>query len=63
MRHHAVVLGDIGSKKIYIDVTVEVAVDRFLKRDDGIEYRSGFRPQIDEFDFDDEFGVYDAWPL
>jgi hypothetical protein len=60
MSHTVVVIGNIGSKCVYLDVPVEEAVERFKRS----ELR-GFNEydNVVAFTIEDEFRAYDAWPL
>lgn len=60
-KHHLVVVGSIGSKRAYLDVPREEAVRRFTASEDGSWLTAAeIQDRIWEFDFDDEFWVYDA---
>ena len=51
-----VVIGIIGLKRCYLNVSREDAVRRY-------EAAEGQKAEhVQEFEFTDEFGAYDAWP-
>ena len=55
--NHLIVIGYIGTKRCYLNMSLEEARARYVKTE-------GEEPEprlIDEFDFEDEFGAYDAW--
>ena len=58
-QNHIVLVGGIGQKRAYLNVTREEAVRRYREED-----REGLFSASDvvEFDFEDEFWVYDAGP-
>lgn len=54
------VLGFMGVRTAYLNVSAEEAKARFLAANP--EYGDGHLP-MDSFEFTDEFGVYEAWAL
>jgi hypothetical protein len=58
-KHHLVVIGCTGIRRCYLDVPLEEATRRFLASEERTALDSS--DYVDEFDFDDEFGCYDAW--
>lgn len=61
VKHHLIVIGSTGQRLAFLDVPKDEAVDRYVKWCLEVEF---IHPQpllVNEFDFDDEFGVYDAW--
>ena len=58
MKHHLILIGYISIKKAYLDISRDEAVRRFIASEDEEPEESN----IKEFDFEDEFNVYDAWP-
>ncbi len=60
MKHTLVVIGKIGNRRCYLDVSRDEAVRRFCASEEvDIEDIGGYR--IREFAFDDEFAAYDAY--
>lgn len=57
MRHTLIVIGWIGDKRAYLDVTREEAIRRFTESEEVAPKDD----EIGEFTFTDEFNVYDAW--
>lgn len=60
MTNRLVVIGLISEKRAYLNVPRNVALDRFLK-DTGYSVADIMDAHLDEFEFEDEFRVYDAW--
>ena len=56
MKNHLVVIGWMGAKKAYLNVSREEALRRYVETEGEIDGE-----HIAEFDFDDQFCVYDAW--
>lgn len=54
-----VTVGYLGCKRAYLNVSREEAVRRYCAAD-GVERLTEVE-YVEEFTFDDEFGVYDAW--
>ena len=56
-----IVRGWLGCKKCYLNISREEAIERY-KRDDGTseEEFSAIEEDIEEFQFEDEFGAYDV---
>ena len=59
MKHHAITIGATGDKRIYIDVPLDVAKARY-QRDVKMLFGTVENQPVYEFDFEDEFCVYDA---
>ena len=57
MPNHLIIIGFPGTKRAYLNVPIDEAVRRYTASE-GQAPETGW---IDEFDFDDEFTVYDAW--
>lgn len=67
-KNRLVVIGWLGVKRCYLNMTTEEAVERHLAYEarsgyDSIEeLRERFDPSlVTEFEFDDQFGAYDAY--
>lgn len=61
MTNRLVVIGWMGVKRAYLNVPKEEAIARY-KRSDGIEESDELECDVFEFEFEDEFSVYDAGP-
>lgn len=70
MKNRLVVIGTTGIKKAYLNVPRAVAIERFLAEDEIMtgpsdvntdDYRFYISRSVKEFEFNDCFGVYDAW--
>lgn len=61
MPHKLIVIGWLGVKHAYLDTSLENAKARYLKEHDSLPTPE--EDHITEFEFDDEFCVYDAWSL
>lgn len=62
MSNNLVLIGWLGCRVAYLNISKEEAIKRFLKTDkDTTETELIDNDQIDEFKFDDEFNCYDAW--
>ena len=57
MKHTLIVIGWTGVQRAYLDVPREEAIARYTKS----ECETPEDGQIEQFEFDDEFGVYSAW--
>ena len=57
MTNRLIIIGDIGTKRAYLNVPMDEAVRRYTVSE-GQAPGEGY---IQEFEFDDEFTVYDAW--
>lgn len=55
MKNKLVVIGYLGSKTVYLNVSREDAIQRF-RQNDGCDV-----VYVEEFEFDDSFGAYDVW--
>ena len=55
--HTLVVIGTLGAKRAYLDISVAEARKRFAAS----EGESDIEETLKEFTFSDSFGVYDAW--
>lgn len=69
VKNKLIVIGWMGSKRCYLNVSVEEAKRRFIEAE-GEPYLDNMTDEwftkfdkISEFEFDDEFGAYDAWSL
>ncbi len=56
MKHKLVILGWRGVRTAYLDISKEEAKRRYRAANPIDEC-----PEIDTFEFEDQFGVYDAW--
>lgn len=56
MKHNIILIGWIGHKQAYLDVSQEEAIKRY-ERNNHIDSMT----TIETIEFDDEFVVYDAW--
>ena len=65
MTHTLVVIGDLGIKRAYLDITESDALERFLKTENisenDEEQVAYYRATTRSFEFESEFSVYDAW--
>ncbi len=58
MKHKLIVIGFMGIKRAYLDIPREEAIRRYMGDD-----TSPFDEPVEEFEFENEFGVYDAWAM
>lgn len=58
MKHKLVVIGCVGMKRAYLDISKEEALKSYLESEHQDELY--IYEDISEFDFDDEFWCYDA---
>lgn len=58
-----VVIGCIGMRTAYLNVPMEEAIKRFLKANPEFADQINDNGFIDQFHFDDAFGVYSAGPI
>lgn len=57
-----VVIGWLGCKKAYLNITRDDAIRRWAQANPGANYGDDSGDvDISEFEFEDEFSVYDAW--
>ena len=57
-----IVIGWVGVKKAYLNVSKEEAIKRYCLEDGSITPEELFSNNlVSEFEFDKEFSVYDAW--
>ena len=61
MANRAVLIGCIGIKTVYINVSREDAINRYVAANPEFAHEIGEPGMIREFEFIDEFGVYEAW--
>jgi hypothetical protein len=62
MKNKLITIGYIGLKRAYLNISKEEAIKRYTSQSDYVEaYESDLLDDIYEIEFDDEFGVYDAW--
>ena len=57
MKHTLIIIGWMGSKKCYLDMSKEEAITRYNKNDNFEQ----FQTPLESIEFDDEFSVYDIW--
>jgi hypothetical protein len=63
MKNRLIVIGWLGIKTCYLNVDREEAIRRWCKQE-GISVINEFEHRLlQQFEFDDEFGAYDAWDL
>lgn len=60
MKHTIVVIGWLGLRKVYVDVPIEQAIERFEKNE---SRQLDSDDDVRAFTIDDEFAAYDVWPL
>lgn len=69
MKNKLITIGWTGTKRCYLNVPREEAVRRFVKSEMyGYETTEEIalttaESLVEEFEFDDEFGAYDAWKI
>lgn len=56
-----ITIGWLGNKTAYLNVSKEDAIKRYLEDNPGYEDEIATPDFVSEFDFTDEFGVYDAY--
>jgi hypothetical protein len=61
LTNRAVLIGCIGIKTVYINVCREDAINRYVAAHPEFADEIGEPGMIREFEFIDEFGVYEAW--
>ena len=66
MKNKLVVIGYLGVKTCFLNVSREEAIQRFIKMNQipgetTEELDQELLDSIKEFDFDDSFSAYDAW--
>jgi tetrahydromethanopterin S-methyltransferase subunit A len=61
MKNKAIIIGMIGLKRCYINLSKEEAIERYKITEDLCLVDEEVLDDIEEIEFDDEFGVYDAW--
>lgn len=62
MKNKLIVIGYLGIKKAYLNISREDAIKRYTDQEGlDMEYESRLIDEVQEFEFNDEFGVYDAW--
>jgi hypothetical protein len=52
------IIGWIGTKRAYLNVTFDEAKARWIKDNSEAEFAAA---SVESFEFKTEFGVYDAW--
>lgn len=57
-----IIIGYTGGKRAYLNVSREEAIDRYIKSDTSDAPKEEIETLVVEFDFEDEFMVYDAYP-
>ena len=58
MTHKLVVIGCIGMKRAYLDISKDEAIKRYLESENQSELND--YEDVTEFEFDDEFWCYNA---
>jgi hypothetical protein len=62
MKNKLIIIGYIGLKRAYLNISKEEAVKRYISQTGyDEEYDKDLLDDIREIEFNDEFGVYDAW--
>jgi hypothetical protein len=66
MKNKLIVIGWMGVKTAYLNVPKEEAINRYMKSNFGTPRSANQEDLADfdfvqEFEFEDEFGTYDAW--
>ena len=61
MLHTLIVVGFLGSKRAYLDVSMDEAQRRFIHTEGYTQDEIVAHSMVSIIAFDDEFGVYDAW--
>jgi hypothetical protein len=63
MKNKLIVIGCVGSKYCYLNITKEEAIKRYKvsENDYDEDYLNEKINELEEFEFDDEFKAYDAW--
>ena len=59
-----VVIGWRGIRTCYLNITLQEAIDRFIKTEEiTLEYFNSSEVGCEIIEFDDEFGAYEVWGL
>jgi hypothetical protein len=61
MKNKLIVIGWMGTKMAYLNVPREEAINRFMKSNFTSRQDIEVFDFVREFEFEDEFGTYDAW--
>lgn len=63
MSNTLTIIGFIGIKKAYLNITKEEAIRRFCENNEITEefFKEYHSSNLEVINFDDEFEVYDAW--
>jgi len=61
MKNKIILIGWLGAKTAYLNMSREEALAKYIKDNPNDEPEDN--DLIDEFQFDDEFWVYDAWSI
>ncbi|MEQ1950961.1 hypothetical protein [Mesorhizobium sp. CN2-181] len=64
MKNKLIVIGWLGVKQCYLNVSREEAIRRYVEKKDSSSVDETYLKQFDlieEFEFGDEFSAYDAW--
>jgi len=56
-----IVIGCLGIRKCYLNISKEEAIERYKKSEEIDELDSETEEDIKEFQFEDEFNAYDVW--
>lgn len=63
MINNLVIIGWLGAKEAFLNISKEEAVKRYFEMyPDEEEHRDSISETAFEFEFNDNFQVYDAWP-
>lgn len=57
MRHRLILIGPLGQRRAYLDMTEDAATARYVATEGDMPRAEN----VESFEFDDEFCVYDAW--
>lgn len=58
-KHTLITIGYLGDKRVYLDIPLAEAKHRYAMSEDSDPESD--RVDIEQIDFDDEFGCYDVW--
>ena len=63
MKNKIIIIGGIGSKKCYLNISKKEAIERYKESEKEFddEYLNKKINELEELEFDDEFVVYNIW--
>ena len=62
MKHTLIIIGWMGSKTCYLDVSKEEAIERYCKENnESLGNFKNFSIPLESFEITDKFWVYDIW--